>query len=218
MVEINSIINEYISIEDLSDNGNNEARKVNISEINFELLRREFEKVRKKKLLFRDLEEVIQQKLDAMISENPSRMDYYERYRSIIESYNGEQDSVAIQKIFDELTRLAKDLDDEQKRHIREGFTNEEELSIYDILVKPELSKDDIVKVKSVSIELLQKIKEIIAGSDHWSEKLETRASVDIVIRDTLWDELPECYDNSNIDDCRDRISRYIYERFGRAA
>ena len=99
-----------------------------------------------------------------------------------------------------------------------EGFTNEEELSIYDILVKPELSKDDIVKVKSVSIELLQKIKEIIAGSDHWSEKLETRASVDIVIRDTLWDELPECYDNSNIDDCRDRISRYIYERFGRAA
>lgn len=101
---------------------------------------------------------------------------------------------------------------------LTETERNEEELSIYDILVKPELSKDDIVKVKSVSIELLQKIKEIIAGSDHWSEKLETRASVDIVIRDTLWDELPECYDDSNIDDCRDRISRYIYERFGRAA
>ena len=54
--------------------------------------------------------------------------------------------------------------------------------------------------------------------SVHWSEKEETKASVDIVIRDTLWGELPECYDDNNIDNCRDRISRYIYERFGEAA
>ena len=218
MVEINSIINEYISMEDISDTGSNEERKVNISEINFDLLRREFEKVRKKKLILRDLEEVIQHKLDAMLSDNPSRMDYFERYRDIIELYNGEQDGAAIAKIFEELTKLAKDLDDEQQRYIREGFTSEEELTIYDILIKPELSKSDISKVKSVSIDLLQKIKDIIVRSDHWSEKEETKASVDIVIRDTLWGELPECYDDNNIDNCRDRISRYIYERFGEAA
>ena len=218
MVEINSIISEYISIENFADIDQKETLSFNISNIDFDLLRREFEKVHKKNLLFRDLEELIRQKLDAMILDNPSRINYYERYRSIINSYNSNQDSAAIEKTFDELTKLARDLDEEQQRHTREGFTSEEELTIFDILVKSELSKADIVKVKSVSIELLKKIKAIIVQSDHWSEKQETKASVDVVIRDTLWNELPECYDDDNISKCRDRIVRYIYERFGEAA
>lgn len=218
MVEINSIINEYIQIEENLDSELSSNSNFDISRIDFELLGREFAKVRKKKLVLRDLDEIIRQKIDAMITDNPGRMDYYERYQAIISSYNGEQDHAGIEKTFMELLSLAKSMDDEQQRYIREGFTNEEELYVYDILFKPELSKAEIKKIKEVSTELLNKIKTIIAVSDHWSDKQETRASVDIVIRDTLWDELPECYDDNNIDNCRDRISRYIYERFGRAA
>ena len=174
--------------------------------------------MRKTKLVLRDLEDVIRQKLDAMVAENPGRMDYYERYQVIISNYNGEQDRASIEKTFTELINLAQSLDDEQQRYIREGFTTEEELYVYDILFKPELSKAEIKKIKEVSTELLQKIKTIISVSDHWSDKQETMASVDNVIRDILWAELPECYDEKSITDYRDKVKNYIYERFREAA
>ncbi len=218
MVEINSIINEYIQIEEQPDFELKSNAGFDISKINFELLGREFAKVRKTKLVLRDLEDVIRQKLDAMVAENPGRMDYYERYQAIISSYNGEQDRASIEKTFTELINLAQSLDDEQQRYIREGFTTEEELSVYDILFKPELSKAEIKKIKEVSTELLQKIKTIISVSDHWSDKQETMAAVDNVIRDILWAELPECYDEKSITDYRDKVKTYIYERFREAA
>ena len=218
MVEINSIINEYIQIEEQSDAEPKTNAGFDISKINFELLGREFAKVRKTKLVLRDLEDVIRQKLDAMVAENPGRMDYYERYQVIISNYNGEQDRASIEKTFTELINLAQSLDDEQQRYIREGFTTEEELYVYDILFKPELSKAEIKKIKEVSTELLQKIKTIISVSDHWSDKQETMAAVDNVIRDILWAELPECYDEKSITDYRDKVKTYIYERFREAA
>lgn len=218
MVEINSIINEYIQIEEQSDAEPKTNAGFDISKINFELLGREFAKVRKTKLVLRDLEDVIRQKLDAMVAENPGRMDYYERYQVIISNYNGEQDRASIEKTFTELINLAQSLDDEQQRYIREGFTTEEELYVYDIIFKPELSKAEIKKIKEVSTELLQKIKTIISVSDHWSDKQETMAAVDNVIRDILWAELPECYDEKSITDYRDKVKTYIYERFREAA
>ena len=218
MVEINSIINEYIQIEEQSDAEPKTNAGFDISKINFELLGREFAKVRKTKRVLRDLEDVIRQKLDAMVAENPGRMDYYERYQVIISNYNGEQDRASIEKTFTELINLAQSLDDEQQRYIREGFTTEEELYVYDILFKPELSKAEIKKIKEVSTELLQKIKTIISVSDHWSDKQETMAAVDNVIRDILWAELPECYDEKSITDYRDKVKTYIYERFREAA
>ena len=76
MIEINSIISEYVEInEPLADN-NAEPRRFDISSIDFDLLRREFAKVKKKNLVMKDLEEVIQQKLDRLLLNNPNRIDY----------------------------------------------------------------------------------------------------------------------------------------------
>ena len=68
-----------------------------------DLLRREFAKVKKKNLVLKDLEEVIQQKLDSMLFANPDRINYYERYQQIIDDYNIEQDRATIEKSFMEL-------------------------------------------------------------------------------------------------------------------
>ena len=81
-------------------------------------------------------------------------------------------------------------------------------------MYRPELSKVDITTIKAIAIELLQKIKTIISTSDHWLEKQETKAAVDNVIRDILWNKLPECYDDNSISDYRKKIGTYIYERF----
>ena len=214
MIEINSIISEYVEInEPLADN-NAEPRRFDISSIDFDLLRREFAKVKKKNLVMKDLEEVIQQKLDRLLLNNPNRIDYYERYQQIIEEYNSEQDRATIEKTFMDLMDLANSLDQEEQRYVREGFTSDEELSLYDMLFREDLSQNDIKKIKKVATTLLQKIKAKIAELDHWTDKQETKAEVDNLIRDTLWAELPESYDEISISEYRQRIYEYVYTRY----
>ena len=214
MIEINSIISEYVEInEPLADN-NAEPRRFDISSIDFDLLRREFAKVKKKNLVMKDLEEVIQQKLDRLLLNNPNRIDYYDRYQQIIEEYNCEQDRATIEKTFMDLMDLANSLDQEEQRYVREGFTSDEELSLYDMLFREDLSQNDIKKIKKVAMTLLQKIKAKIAELDHWTDKQETKAIVDNLIRDTLWAELPECYDEMSISEYRQKIYEYVYTRY----
>lgn len=213
MVEINNILNEYISIEK-HQNVSEQSVRFDISKINFDLLIKEFTKNKKQNLVMKDLQELIQIRLDSMLSQNPSRIDYLLRYQQIITEYNSEQDRVSIEKTFMDLMDLANSLDDEQQRYVREGFTYDEELSIYDMLFADNLSKEDIKKIKKVSVDLLAKIKSKIAELDHWTDKQETKAAVDNLIRDTLWAELPECYDEMSISMHRQRVYEYFYTRY----
>lgn len=75
----------------------------------------------------------------------------------------------------------------EEQRYVRERFTSDEELSLYDMLFRDDLSKTDIKKLKEVAASLLQKIKMKIAEFDHWTDKQEIEAAIDNLIRDTLW-------------------------------
>lgn len=66
-----------------------------------------------------------------------------------------------------------------------------------------------------MSIDLLAKVKAKIAELDHWTDKQETKAAVDNLIRDTLWEELPDSYDDAHIPGYKDKIYEYIYLRYG---
>ena len=218
MVEINSIINDYVEIESKPTDDGESSRRFDISAIDFDLLRREFSKVKKKNLALKDLDELIQQKLERMLFTNPERINYYERYQSIIDDYNKEQNRATIEKTFMDLMDLAKSMDREEKRYVREGFASDEELSLYDMLFKDDLSKSDIQKIKEVAVDLLQKVKAKISEFDHWTDKQETKAAVDNLIRDILWDGLPESYDEISISAYRQRIYEYVYTRYKNAA
>ena len=212
MVEINKIISDYVRIDNPS--WTVQEKRFDISAIDFDLLCREFAKVKKKNLVMRDLEDVIQEKLDRLLFANSDRINYYERYQQIITDYNSEQDRATIEKTFMDLIDLANSLDQEEQRYVREGFSSDEELSMYDMLFRDDLSKADIKKIKEVAASLLQKIKAKIAELDHWTDKQETKAAVDNLIRDTLWKELPECYDEISISEYRQRIYEYVYTRY----
>ena len=214
MVEINQIISEYVDVEPATSGDMEAGKRFDISEIDFDLLRREFAKSKTKNLIMRDLEEVIQQKLDSLLFTNPNRMNYYERYQEIIENYNSEQDRATIEKTFMDLMDLANSMDEEEKRYVREGFSSDEELSMYDMLFRDDLDKQDIKKLKEVSVSLLQKIKAKIAELDHWTDKQETKAEVDNLIRDILWNDLPEVYDEISISAYRQKIYEYVYTRY----
>lgn len=217
-VEINAIINQYVEVDPSQTDETRESMRFDISAIDFDLLRREFAQAKHRNLVMRDLEEVIRQKLDKMLFTNPNRIDYYERYQQIIEEYNREQNRATIEKTFMDLMDLANSMDQEEKRYVREGFASDEELSLYDLLFKDDLSKTEIRKIKDVAVELLQKIKAKIAELDHWTDKQETKAAVDNLIRDTLWAELPESYTELQISEYRQRIYEYVFTRYKGAA
>ncbi len=116
------------------------------------------------------------------------------------------------------LMDLANSMNQEEQRFVREGFSSDEELSLYDMLFREDLTKAEIKKIKEVSVSLLEKIKAKIAELDHWTDKQETKAMVDTLIRDTLWAELPESYDEISISEYRQRIYEYVFTRYKEVA
>ncbi len=217
MVEINGIISEYVQVDTPSE-GLTPSRQFDISKIDFALLRREFAKVKRKNLILKDMDDLIQQRLNELLFANPQRINYYERYQKIIDDYNSEQNRATIEKTFMDLMDLANSMDQEEQRYVREGFSSDEELSLYDLLFSENLSKQDIQKIKHVAVDLLAKVKAKIAELDHWTDKQETKAAVDNLIRDTLWADLPECYDEVSISRYRQKIFEYVYIRYPNVA
>lgn len=217
MVEINHIINENIEIERPEGSGLVESRSFDISQIDFDLLAKEFARVKRKNLMIKDLESLVQDEIQIMLNVNPSRVDYYDRYMKIIEAYNSEQDRTTIEKTFMDLMNLAQNMSMEQQRYVREGFSSDEELSIYDLLFSDNLSKADIVKIKKMSVDLLQKIKEKISQMNNWTDKQETRAAVDILIRNVLYEEIPDSMFD-RLDTYRSSIFEYVYNHYKEVA
>ena len=218
MVEINRIINLNIEIQQPEGSAiMAESRQFDISKIDFYLLAREFARVKRKNLMLKDLEDLVQDRLASMLAANPSRVDYYKRYMDIIEAYNAEQDRTTIEKTFMDLMDLVKEMSTEEQRYVREGFSSDEELSIYDLLFSDNLSKSDIQKIKKLSVELLKKIKERIAQMDHWTDKDETRATVQNLIRDELYMNIPDCMFDQ-LDHYREVIYEHVYTHYKEAA
>ncbi|MBR6625061.1 MAG: type I restriction endonuclease subunit R, partial [Mailhella sp.] len=209
--QIHDIIKEYVEVKEADDSP---EKLFNLAKINFSLLQREFARAKRENLILKDLEELVQQRLASMLIDNPARIDYYESYRKIIEAYNSEQDRASIEKTFMDLMDLAESMDEETSRYVREGFESDEELSLYDLLFSENLSKKDIEEIKLVAKELLSRIKAKIAEMHHWADKQVTRDAVKIVIRDVLWDGLPESYPNESIDMYREKVFEYVYMRY----
>ena len=144
-------------------------------------------------------------------------INYYERYQEIIDAYNGEQDRAVIEKTFVDLMNLASEMDQETQRYVREGFANDEELAIYDLLFSEQLSKQDIKAIKEASVYLLRKVKEKIAELDHWTDKEETTSVINVLIRNTLFEKLPI----SCVPDIRtytEKVYAFVYEHYQQAA
>ncbi|MBQ4572330.1 MAG: type I restriction endonuclease subunit R [Clostridia bacterium] len=213
MAQINEIVSGYVTVT--KSTGEEERKKFDISKIDFDRLRKEFERVQNKNLLLKDLQQLVEERLQSMLRENPLRIDYYERYQEIVDEYNRENKKDEIAVVFENLMKLVDSLDEEQKRYVREGFESDEELTIYDLLCKDKaLSKDEIKIIKKLSQDMLKKIKVRIHELDHWRDKEETQAMVSTLIRDILWSELPESYDDNAISDYRQRIYEHVFNNY----
>lgn len=213
MAQINAIVSEYVTVTKNTVGEDN--KRFDISNIDFDRLRCEFEKAQNKNLLFKDLQQLVEERLAKMLKQNPLRIDYYQRYQEIVDEYNRDNKKDEIAVIFENLMKLVSELDDEQKRYIKEGFESDEELSIYDLLISGQsLSKEDIKKVKKLAQEMLVKIKARIHELDHWRDKEETQSIISVMIRDLLWANLPESYSDNEIAIYKQTLYEYVYNTY----
>jgi type I restriction enzyme, R subunit len=152
---LNAIVSEAIHV---SDDPGSDDKIFDISKINFELLRKEFEKSPQKNTDVQNLKEAIEHRLRKMLMENPLRTDFQERFDEIVRDYNKEKDKNTIEATFEALMRLTAELKQEELEYVAEGFENQEQKTIFDMLCKPDLTKPDIRKIKAVSVDLLKLI------------------------------------------------------------
>lgn len=211
-VNIHRIISEEVGTE--PDQNLGSSRRFDISAIDFDMLRKEFAQTKRKNLILTDIQELIERRIDAMLRNNPTRINFYEKYQSIIKDYNAEQDRASIEETFMALIKLSKSLDTEEKRYVREGFQDDEQLTFYDLLFDPNISKSDIGKLKKLSVDLLDQIKARISELHNWREKEETRAQVAELIHSSLYQYLPESYSLESIGEYSDKVYQYVYDRY----
>ncbi|TXI26383.1 MAG: type I restriction endonuclease subunit R [Nitrosomonas oligotropha] len=209
MRELHAIIEE--SIEPVS--GVKEPTKLyDISKIDFERLRKEFERSPTKNTTVQSLKEVIEKKLLRMLMQNPARTNFQKHYEEIVEEYNSEKDRVTIEATFEALLKLVDALSEEEQRAVKEGLS-EESLALFDLLLKPNLSKQEIDRIKKVAEGLYKTLNAEIARIQDFSAKQSTRDEIKIKIKDFLWDEktgLPESFEPDEVDEKTEAVFKHL--------
>lgn len=217
MVKINQIVDKYVKVVQPELGALSAYKPIDISKIDFGMLKAEFARAKHRNLLMRDLEEMVQAKLSEMLMANPVRADYYKRYNDIIAAYNSDQDKAEIEKVFLEMLKLSTELSYEQQRYVRENLDNDEQLAIYDLLYSDSLNKEEIKAIKEMAKELSMKIHELIEQLNNWGEKESTRAQVKVKIFDIISDKAPDVIYEDSLK-YENKIFEYFYTRYGDAA
>ncbi len=188
--ELHRIVNEAIRTQ-APGQDQAEGLSFDLSRIDLEKLRAEFaRKVKRKATAVQDIRDLVEQKLAAMLARNPSRMDYQRQYEEIVADYNREKDRTTIEETFRRLIELIDRLDEEQKRATREGLA-EDELALFDLLLKDGLDRTARERVKQASRDLLAAVRARLAELDRFWEKEQTKAEVEVFILDEIFAGLP---------------------------
>ena len=170
--------------------GATDANYIDLSQIDFERLREQFNTGRKP-IEAQKLRSQIAVKVAKMVQLNKTRMNFLEEFQRMIDEYNS--GAANIETFFARLMVFTQKLSEEDKRAISEELT-EEELTIFDMLTKPDpvLTKAEERELKKVAKELLKKLKSEKLVLD-WKKKQATRAAVRYTV-ETVLDELPRTY------------------------
>src|ERR1035437_2657722 len=126
-----------------------------------------------------------------MVKLNRTRIDFLEEFQTMIDEYNSGSSNV--EAFFAKLMAFTKKLNAEERRGLSEQL-NEEELVIFDLLTKPNitLTNQEAAEVKKVARSLLAKLKQEKLVLD-WRKQQTTRAMVLVTIQEIL-DGLPRVY------------------------
>ena len=186
------------------------GRPLDLSGIDFEKLAKKFNTSRKR-TENEKLKGLIGKKLEVMVRLNRTRMDYMNKFQEMINAYNA--GSLNAEQFFQQLRVFANSLNKEEQRSVSEQLS-EEELAIFDLLTKPniEMSDADKIKVKSISRNLLIKLKAGKLVLD-WRKHQQTRAAVRVTIEKLLDEKLPPAF-TPVFEQKTSAVFQHVYEAY----
>ncbi|WP_221410452.1 type I restriction endonuclease subunit R [Apibacter sp. HY039] len=196
VVATTDLVKEGAVAEPVASYGIKAYKEIDLSKLDINKLKEEFKQSEYKNIEIDDLRNFLQSKLDKMLQQNSTRSDFATRLQNIIDKYNaGSQEN---EEFFEELLKYKESLSNEEQRAAREGLT-EEELEIFDLLKKDNLTKDETQKVKLAAKELLVKLKKNqgIIFIDNWYDDTQLRSKASNLVKDTLHEYLPISYDHN---------------------
>jgi len=181
-----------------------------LSKIDFDKLQEQFKKGRKR-MLAEQLRKAIEIRLQALYMLNRSRINFLEAFQKLIEEYNA--GSMNVEEYYRRLLEFVKNLNEEEKRSLSENLS-EEELAIFDLLVNPPLkmAKKEIMSVKKVAQELLEKLKSDKLVLD-WRKKQQAKAAVKLCIEGIL-EHLPPVFDIDLYHQKCGLVYQHVYESY----
>lgn len=215
MQEIRGVIDDSIDVAPAKQI-NRPTKQYDLSGIDFERLRVEFAKSPYKETAVLTLQERIQARLDLMVRQNPGRIDFYLRYEEILRDYNRDKDEAEIQRVFDDLIKLHDSLNDEEQRYIREGFGNQVELAVFDLLSKDKRfsTKLEIQKVKELAQELMALMQQRQHEMGILRDRASAQARMKTTVMDCLLNGLPQDYSDEEMAQRIDVVYQYVEDHF----
>lgn len=185
-------------------------KQIDLSKLDVEKLKEEYKTAAYKNIEIADLRAFIAGKLQQMMERNVTRNSFAQKLQEIIDRYNS--GGALTEDYFDALVNFVEALREEELRATKEGLT-EEELELFDLLRKENLTKDEEQKVKLAAKNLLKRLKEekpTVLVHD-WHKDTQTRNQVKNVIEQILDAYLPDPAYNRTLFASK---SNKIYEHF----
>jgi len=194
MGQVEQLLDESVALKGYVIRGGEsplgEGRVVDLSQIDFDALAKRFVQGHKR-MQAEKLRGAVHAKLLRLVRLNRTRMDYLQRFQQLIDEYNS--GSLNVDEFFKRLVAFAQDLNQEEKRSLAEGLS-EEELAVLDLLTQPKLklSQREEAQVKKVAQQLLETLKKEKLVLD-WRKRQQSRGAVRLAIEQAL-DGLPRAY------------------------
>ena len=192
MKEVDDLLDQSVAPVPYVIDDEDDKPLFDLSQIDFEKLKEKFNSG-KKRTEAEKLRALLNQKLESMVAENPSRTDFMEKLQKLIERYNS--GSLNIEAFFQQLMKFTEELQEEDQRAIREGLS-EEELALFDIITKPapDMTDKEVAQVKAMCRELLETLKEEKLVLD-WRKKTQAKGDVRRTLEIAFDRGLPESFD-----------------------
>ncbi|RLA52959.1 MAG: deoxyribonuclease [Gammaproteobacteria bacterium] len=199
--QIGELLDESVVVDDEGFSGVKDAgpgyrieqkgKSWDLSKIDFDKLKEDFKETKYKNIEIADLRAFLEMKLTQMLQANRTRRDFAERLQEIIDSYNAGSSSADAD--FEELVRFAQSLKEEEERHVKLGLS-EDELELYDILCKENMTATEEKKVRLAAKTLIDQLttnSPRVLVQD-WFKDRQTRLAVRDKVGEVLDELLPE--------------------------
>lgn len=185
-------------------------KMVDLSQLDANALHDYFMGLENKNVQVEALTKEIEEKIKEMASRNKKRLKFLERLDALLSEYNkGGHD---VEELVNQLIELAKELSEEENRAVKENLT-EEELAVFDLLVKDNLNPSEVDEIKKLAKEMIEKLK-AEKLTPHWREFEPTRSGVKTTITDYVY-KLPD--PTYTEEECKGLVSplyNFVYEQY----